>query len=111
MAHQSKPRLRFPIHVFIAGKGSACRNPGRMEAPFKAVKTLSVKRFGGAQHSIHNTDAAKFVDKLVEIHAAATEGKVMREAHDMARPNDRGSGAYHPRDDKRSSVLSPSNWH
>ena len=59
----------FPVHLFVAGKGSAVAEsgPDGVEGMVDIMPSLQVTRFPRAYHSIHNTDREKFLSALKAI--------------------------------------------
>jgi len=53
--------LPFPVHVLVAGRGSACRDPAEMT---RLLPAATVHTFAESGHSIHREAAAGFCDVL-----------------------------------------------
>lgn len=60
----SKGLHSFPIHLLVAGKGSACKDPDAMRV---LTPDLRVHRFLESGHSIHNEAAPEFRTLLKDV--------------------------------------------
>ena len=59
-------KASFPIHLFIAGRDSACSDVS-VEAMCEIVPRTKVQYFFDAEHSIHRTGFDQFIAKIDEV--------------------------------------------
>ena len=64
---------RFPVTVFVAGRGSACDDASLAEMQALVPRAAFVK-FADAGHSIHNADVPEFVEAVEAVYRSIEAG-------------------------------------
>ena len=58
---------KFPVRIFVAGKGSACR-PDNVQGMVAMVPRARVVHFPEAFHSIHNSRTKEFAEAIEDVY-------------------------------------------
>lgn len=78
-AFESLRKESFPVHLYIAGKGSVCKEEGSggVEEMRRILPRLKVSRFPSGYHSIHNTARPQFLTEIKAVVDTAANTKAV----------------------------------